>query len=47
MLCHVKVIIISMYYYVGLNLFVKVHAGENGVIAGHDAGDLERHCLDG
>ena len=45
MLWHVKVIFFSFFRF---GIFsTRVLAGSNGVIAGHGAGDLERHCMDG
>jgi hypothetical protein len=45
MLWHVKVILFS---FLQFSIFsTRVLAGNNGVIAGHGAGDLERHCMDG
>jgi hypothetical protein len=46
MLCHVKVIFIS--YFLFNSLFsTRILAAKNGVIAGHGAGYMERHCMDG
>jgi len=45
MLSHVKVIFFSFLRF-GISP-TRVLAGNNGVIAGHGAGDLERHCMDG
>ncbi len=36
------------FLFLAVQLFpMRVLAGKNGVIAGHGAGDLERHCMDG
>lgn len=46
MLCHVKVIFISMCSRLGF-FFSRVLAGQNGVIPGHGASALERYRMDG
>ena len=46
MLCHVKVIFIS-YFLCNSFFSMQILAAKNGVIAGHGAGYMERHCLDG
>jgi hypothetical protein len=46
MLCHVKVIFIS-YFLFGFLFSTRVLTAENGVIAAHGAGYMERHCMDG
>ncbi len=45
MLWHVKVIFIS-YFLFGF-FPTRILAAKNGVIAGHGAGYVERHCMDG
>jgi hypothetical protein len=46
MLCHVKVIFIS--YFLFTSLFSRqILTARNGVLVGHGAGYMERHCMDG